>query len=62
MHARVQARGTYGFRKNLDRRWNEWLENFELVLDFEGVTDPAEGKSKKKAALLTVGGQVLREI
>ncbi len=48
--------------KNLDRRWKEWLENFELVLDFEGVTDPTEGKSRKKAALLTVGGQPLREI
>ena len=47
--------------KNIDRRWKEWVENFELVLDF-GVTDPAEGKSKKKAALLMVGGQALREI
>ena len=46
--------------KNIDRRWKEWAENFEL-LDFEGVIDPAEGKSKK-AALLTVGGQALREI
>ena len=48
--------------KNIDRRWKEWVENFELVLDFEGLTDPEEGKSKKKAALLTVGGQALREI
>ena len=48
--------------KNLDRRWREWLENFELVLDFEGVTDPTEGSSKRKAAMLTVGGQSLREV
>ena len=48
--------------KNVDRRWKEWLENHELVLDFEGVTDPAEGASKRRAALLTVGGQTLREI
>ena len=48
--------------KNLDRRWKECIENFELVLDIEGVTDPTEGKSRKKAALLTVGGQSLREI
>lgn len=48
--------------KNVDRRWKEWLENLELVLDFEGVTDPAEGASKRRAALLTVGGQTLREI
>ena len=48
--------------KNIDRGWREWVENFELVLDFEGVTDPEEGKSKK-AALLTVGGLAqLREI
>ena len=32
--------------KNIDRRWKEWVENLELVLDFEGVTDPEEGKSK----------------
>ena len=42
--------------------WKEWVEYFELVLDFEGVTDPTEKKSRKKAALLTVGGQSLREI
>ncbi len=49
--------------KKLDRRWKEWLENFELVLDFEGVTGPTKGKSREKAALLIVGGgQSLREI
>ena len=48
--------------KNIDRRWKEWVENFELVLDFEGVTDPQEEKSKKKAALLAVGGQALGQI
>ena len=47
--------------KNI-RRWKEWVENFELLLDFEGVTDKAEGKSKKKAAVLTVDGKALREI
>jgi hypothetical protein len=48
--------------KNVDRRWKEWLENLELVQDFEGVTDQAEGASKRRAGLLTVGGQTLREI
>ena len=44
--------------KYLDRRWREWLEHFELVLDLEGVTDPTEGNSKRKATMLTVGGLV----
>ena len=47
---------------NQDRRWKEWLENFELVLEFEGVTDQTSGPSKKRAALLTVGGPALREL
>ena len=47
---------------NQDRRWKEWLENFELVLEFEGVTDPTSGPSKKRAALLTVGGPALQEL
>ena len=47
---------------NQDRRWKEWLENFELVLEFEGVTDPTSGPSRKRAALLTVGGPALREL
>ncbi len=34
--------------KHLDRRWKEWLENFELVLDFEGVTDPQKGSPERK--------------
>ena len=38
------------------------MENFELVLDFQGITDPEEGKSRKKAALLTVGGQTLTKL
>ena len=33
---------------NQDRRWKEWLKNFELVLEFEGVTDPTSGPSKKR--------------
>ena len=41
---------------NQERRWKQWLENLELVMDFEGITDPVEGPSKKQAALLAVGG------
>ena len=48
--------------QNIDRRWREWIENLELVLDFEGITDPATGNSRRKAAMLTVGGTELREI
>ena len=47
---------------NQERRWKLWLENFELVMDFEGVTDPAEGPSKNRAALLAVGGSALWEL
>lgn len=32
------------------------------MLDFEGETDPEKGASKRRAALLTAGGQTLREI
>ena len=49
-----------GSGHNQDRRWKEWLENFELVLEFEGVTDPTSRPSKKRAA--TVGGNALREL
>ena len=47
---------------NMERRWKQWLENFECCLTFEGVTDPEDGPSKKKAALLAIGGQKLREL
>ena len=47
---------------NQERRWKQWLENLELVMDFKGITDPAEGPSKKRAALLAVGGAALREL
>ena len=47
---------------NQERRWKQWLENLELVMDFEGITDPAEGPSKKRAALLALGGAALREL
>ena len=47
---------------NAEKRWKQWLENFECCLTFEGVTDPAAGPSKKRAALLAIGGQKLREL
>ncbi|XP_065067008.1 uncharacterized protein K02A2.6-like [Rhopilema esculentum] len=47
---------------NQERRWKLWLENLELVMDFEGITDAAEGPSKRRAALLAVGGSELREL
>ena len=48
---------------NLARKWQQWIENFELVLDYEGVTDPTDGgASKRRAALLTVGGQAFRDV
>ena len=47
---------------NMERRWKQWLENFECCLTFEGVTDPEEGPSKKRAALLAIGGHKLREL
>ena len=47
---------------NTERRWQQWLENFECCLTFEGVTDPDGGASKRRAALLAIGGQKLREL
>ena len=38
------------------------VRNFQLVLEFEGVTDLTKGPSKKRAALLTVGGPALRKL
>ena len=43
---------------NQDRRWKEWLENFELVLEFEGVTDPTSGPSKKSTPIRNVTLQI----
>ena len=47
---------------NTDKRWKQWLENFECCLEFEGVTDQPNEKSKKRAALLAIGGQQLRDL
>ena len=47
---------------NTEKRWTQWLENFDCCLEFEGVTDPATGASKKRAALLAIGGQQLRDL
>jgi len=44
----------------MEKRWTQWLENFECCFEFEGVTDPGEGNSKKRAALLAIKGQQLR--
>ena len=35
---------------NQERQLKLWLENLELVMDFEGITDAAEGPSKQRAA------------
>ena len=32
---------------NIERRWTQWLENFECCLTFEGVQDAADTPSKK---------------
>ena len=47
---------------NTERRWKQWLENFECCMTFEGVADPDAGPSKKRAAILAIGGQKLREL
>ena len=48
---------------NVEKKWEKWLENFEVCLDFEGVVDDSTTTtSKKRAALLAVGGPKLREI
>ena len=41
--------------QNIDRRWREWKGNLALVLDFEGITKPTKGNSRRKEAMLTVG-------
>ena len=50
--------------ENLEKKWEKWLENLEVCLDFEGVQDSTEANStsKKRAALLAGGGSKLREI
>ena len=51
---------------NLHKRWSLWIENLEYCFTFEGLdTAPAGGVNpeiKKKAALLALGGQQLREL
>ena len=43
---------------NHHRRWANWIENLEYCFAFEGI----ELEDKKKAALLALGGQALREL
>ena len=59
----------FGDTQNVSKQWILWLENFEYCLDFEGVKEETteEGSdavppSRKRAALLAIGGQKLREI
>ena len=62
LRACVQEFNPDDYSNNLSRRWQQWIESFELVLDYENVVDPEQGTSKRKAALLTVGGQALRDV
>ena len=43
---------------NLEKRWKSWLENFEIITDYEGIDDP----KKRRAALLAVAGAQIREL
>ena len=43
---------------NLDKKWNSYLDEFELFIVAPGVTD----KKQKLALLLHLGGKDLREI
>ena len=43
---------------NNHRWWTNWIENLEYCFAFEGI----EYEDKKKAALLALGGQALREL
>ena len=56
-----------GEQGNTAKQWEMWLQNFECCLEFEQVTDDFKDEngrtvSKKRAALLAIGGQQLREI
>ena len=59
----------FGDTQDVFKQWILWLENFECCVDFEGVKEETteEGSdavppSRKRAALLAIGGQKLREI
>ena len=49
--------------ENIAKQWELWMENFQCCLDFEGIKEEEEAvTSRKRAALLAVGGARLREI
>ena len=59
----------FGETQNISKQWILWPENFECCLGSEGVKEETaeEGSdavppSRKRATLLAVGGQKLREI
>lgn len=53
----------FGETGNIANQWSLWLENFEYCLEFESVKDEEDtDTSKRKVALLVIGGPRLREI
>ena len=47
---------------NIKRHWEQWLENFECCITFEGVIDQRNALSKNKVSLLAIGDQKLWEL
>ena len=47
---------------NTEKQWRQWVENFECCLNCEGIVDPHEGNSKKRAALIAIRGQQLDDL
>ena len=47
---------------NTHKRWLMWIENLEYCFTFEGLDDGADAVTKKKAAMLALAGQPLREL
>ena len=52
----------FGVTGNIANQWNLWLKNFEYCVEFESIKCEDGDTSKKKAALMVVGGPRLREI
>ena len=41
--------------QNQNRRWRRWHKFFELVMDFEGITDDSPPAASKRRAVLLTG-------
>ena len=53
----------FGDVNNIAKQWELWIENFQFCMEFEEIKEEAQDTtSRKRAALLAIGGPKLREI